>query len=119
ATPTVSPPDSGVPTGKVDFKEGAATLAADVDMNGATATFSTSSLAVGTHSITAVYKGVAGDGGSTSPPISQVVDKAGTSTALSTSVNPSNAGDQVTFTATPSVNPPGAGLPTGTVDFKE
>src|SRR5207302_607900 len=64
----------------------------------------------------------AGDGnfiGSTSAALSQVVNKAGTSTAVVSSGNPSVFGQSVTFTATVSVTSPGAGTPTGTVTFKD
>lgn len=49
----------------------------------------------------------------------QVVNKAPTATALTSAPDPSFFGDGVTFTATVSVPPPGAGLPTGTVTFTE
>jgi len=62
------------PTGTVQFKDGAANLGAPVALAGGTATFSTSSLGAGTHSITAVYSGDADDATSTSPAISQVVN---------------------------------------------
>src|SRR6202011_5042578 len=42
-----------------------------------------------------------------------------TTTALSSSVNPSVAGQSVTFTATVTANAPGAGTPTGTVTFQD
>src|SRR5207248_1375405 len=77
-----------------------------------------SALAVGSHSITAVYKGDAADGPSTSPAVGQVVNQASTTTALTSSLNPSKAGDSVTFTATPTVDPPAAGPPTGPVTFR-
>ena len=62
------------PTGTVQFKDGAANLGSPVALVGGTAAFSTSSLAAGTHSITAVYSGDADDATSTSPPISQAVN---------------------------------------------
>jgi hypothetical protein len=49
----------------------------------------------------------------------QVVNKAPTSTALTSAPNPSFFGDGVTLTATVSVPPPGAGVPTGTVTFTD
>jgi serine/threonine-protein kinase len=42
-----------------------------------------------------------------------------TTTALSSSANPSVAGKKVTFTATVRVNPPGTGTPAGTVRFSD
>src|SRR5207237_4225638 len=84
-----------------------------------TAFLSTSSLTVGTHTITANYSGdssFANSSGSLSG--GQTVNKANTSTALSSSLNPSTAGQNVTFTATISIHAPAAGTPTGTVQFQ-
>jgi hypothetical protein len=50
--------------------------------------------------------------------ISDQVPVMATSTAVTSSPNPSAAGQSVTFTATVTVSPPGAGTPTGTVTFK-
>ena len=68
---------SGVPDGSVTFKDGASTLGTvALDGNGQ-ASFSTSSLSGGTHSITAVYIGSQSSSsnfdGSTSPVLTQVV----------------------------------------------
>ena len=63
------------------------------------ATFSPSSLSAGSHSITAVYGGDTGFAGSTSNILSQVVQSEST-TSISSSANPSAAGQLVTFTAT-------------------
>ncbi len=71
-TATVSPTGA---TGAVAFKDGAATLACGIGsvLTAPVATCRTSSLAVGTHSITAVYAGGAGQAGATSPAFSQVI----------------------------------------------
>ena len=75
---------------------------------------------VATHSITASYVGdanfVASSGALTG---GQVVNKAPTATTLTSAPNPSFFGDGVTLTATVSVPPPGAGVPTGTVTFTD
>src|ERR1051325_1466078 len=67
----------GTPTGTVTFKNGGSTMGSGT-LSGsggpATATFSTSSLTVGGHSITAVYGGDGNFNGSTSPAITQNVD---------------------------------------------
>ena len=47
------------------------------------------------------------------------VEKADTTTALTSSVNPSKFGQSVTFTATVTAVAPGSGTPTGTVTFKD
>ena len=118
-TATVSPSGSGTPTGTVTFMDGAATLGTGtLGTSGGqtTATFSTSSLATGSHNITAVYGGDSSFTGSTSGTLVQVVAVA-SSTAISSSQNPSNSGDPVTFTAT--VTTSGSGTPTGTVTFTD
>jgi hypothetical protein len=49
--------------------------------------------------------------------VSQVVEKATTTTTLASSLNPSNTGQSVTFTAT--VKPQFSGTPTGNVTFTD
>src|SRR5262249_23671577 len=61
----------------------------------------------------------AGNGGflaSDSTPVSQTANKASSSTSVSSSLNPSVAGQTVTFTATVSSS---VAVPTGTVTFKD
>jgi hypothetical protein len=67
ATVTAS---SGTPSGTVTFKDGATTLAT-VALSAGKAAFTTSTLAGGTHSITAVYGGSGSYAGSTSPILMQ------------------------------------------------
>ena len=106
----------GTPTGPVTFVDGATTLGTGTLNSSGVATFSTSSLSVASHSITAVY----GDNGnylsSTSSAISQVVNQASTSTSLTSSANPATFGQSVTFTATVAS---AGGTPTGTVTFMD
>ncbi|TMM18643.1 MAG: Ig-like domain repeat protein, partial [Actinobacteria bacterium] len=54
---------------------------------------------------------------STTNPLVQTVDKAATTTIVSSSLNPSGPGDAVTFTASVGVISPGAGAPSGNVTF--
>jgi hypothetical protein len=82
------------------------------------ATFTTSTLAVGSRSITAVYGGSASFNGSTSPVLTQTVNKDATTTTVVSSLNPSAHNQAVTFTATVVANAPGTAIPTGTVTFK-
>ena len=113
------------PSGTVTFYDagtsiGTGTLAV---VNGLDqATYTTSALAIGSHTITAAY--TSGDGNfnasPASSPITQVVGMANTATSVATSGTPSVSGQSVTFTATVTV----AGLgstavasPTGTVTF--
>jgi hypothetical protein len=97
-TATVSSPAGGTPTGSVVFKNSTATLATKT-LSASTASYSTTALPLGSSSITAVYSGDSTYTGSTSTPVVQVVQTA-TATTLSSSVNPSAFGRQVTFTAT-------------------
>ncbi len=76
------------------------------------ATFSSSSLSVGSHTITAAYSGDTNDLSSTSSALTQTVTQITTTTTLTSSQNPSTFGSPVTFTAT--VSPSTA---TGTVIF--
>jgi hypothetical protein len=86
-----------------------------LDANGQAA-FTTSSLAVGSHAITAEY---AGDGyymAGVSSPVAQVVTSAGASVELVTSANPSPYGQSVTFTATATGS---SVTPTGTMTIRD
>jgi hypothetical protein len=117
ATVALTAPGPPNPTGTVEFFDGATELGTGALASNGTATFSTSSLNVATHSITAQYLGDTNFTGSTSTPLSQVVNQAGTTTSLSLSSSTVNYGDPVTFTATVSVVSPGSGSPTGSVEF--
>jgi Big-like domain-containing protein/ASPM-SPD-2-Hydin domain-containing protein len=107
---------SGTPTGTVTFKNGTTTLGTGT-LSAGKSTLTTAALAVGTHSITAVYSGDANFAGSTSPALSQVVKQAATTTSVVSSVNPSAGGQPVTFTAT--VTATTSGTPTGSVQFND
>ena len=80
------------------------------------ATFSISTLATGgTDSMKAMYGGDSNFASSTSNVVSQMVDKAATTTAVVSSQNPSAVGQSVTFTVT--ATPQFSGSPTGNVVF--
>jgi len=101
------------PAGTVNFLDGATLLGSSALNANGVATFTTSSLSTGVHSITAQYPGNSNFTGSTSSPLTQTVtNKANTTTTLVSSLNPSNTGQSVTFTAT--VSPSSA---TGSVQF--
>jgi hypothetical protein len=72
-TATAAPQFTGVPGGKITFRNGA-TVLATVTMASGKATFTTSSLGVGTHSITATYTGDGNFDGSGSAVLSQKVN---------------------------------------------
>jgi hypothetical protein len=117
---TVRPvaPSVGTPTGSLTFRDGSTTIGT-VALAGGTASLAISSLSVGNHSITAVYNDDSNFGTSTSPAVTQVVSPASTSIVLTSSLNPSNFGQTVTFKATVSAVSPGGGTPTGSVVFKD
>src|SRR5436853_902167 len=116
-TATVQPATgSGTPTGTVTFNDGAIVLGPGT-LSGGTATFTTSGLGTGTHSITGIYGGDANFTGSTSPILTQTIGKAASSTAVASSNNPSIIGTAVTLTA--SVTSPVTGTLTGTVTFQD
>src|SRR5262249_8223353 len=81
------------------------------------ASFSTTALSVGSHTIAATYNGDSNFFGSASPALSQTVNKADTVITFSSSVDPSVFGEPVTFTAAVSAVTPGAGTPTGVIIF--
>jgi len=116
ATITANAPGAGTPTGTVTFMDGVSTLGTGT-LGSGTATFTTSALAIGGHSITAVYGGDADFNGSTSPALTQNVNKDATTGIVGSSVDPSVFGNSVTFTATVTAAPPGSGTPTGTATF--
>jgi len=98
----------------VTFKQGSTVLRTGA-LSGGVASFSTSSLNAGTLTITAVYPGDAALATS-SGTVKQTVKKATTATTLTSSPNPSSAGQTVTFTSVVSSS---AGTPGGTVTFKQ
>jgi Bacterial Ig-like domain (group 3)/FG-GAP-like repeat len=116
-TATVTSNTTGQPTGTVNFLDGTATIGSSSVSSSGIAAFSTSTLAVGTHGITAAYGGDGNFTASTSPVLSQVVQQGNTSTALTSSANPSTLSQSVTFTAT--VSSGGGVAPTGTVQFMD
>jgi hypothetical protein len=98
-------------TGTVQFLDGT-TVLGSVALTSGSAALTISTLVPGSHSLTAIYSGDANDPSSTSPVLTQTVNKAAASVVLVSSLNPSTTGQTVTFTAT--VSPSSA---TGTVQF--
>jgi len=117
-TATVTPQYSGTPTGSVYFSDGGTTLGI-ANLSGGTANFTISSLAAGSHVITAQYSADLNFTASISPAVTQTVAAASvqaTQTILASSLNPSVTGQPVNFTATVTSS---SGTPTGTVAFKD
>jgi CSLREA domain-containing protein len=113
---------SGTPTGAVTFTiDGQAQTPVALAVVGGVdeAQFTTSTLAAGSHSVSAAYSGDANVAPSDGSLPTQTVDASSpmpTTTMVMSSADPSTAGQPVTFTAVVS---PGSspGMPTGTVTF--
>jgi uncharacterized repeat protein (TIGR01451 family) len=119
ANVTAVSPGAGTPTGTVQFKTNGVNFGSAVALSGGSASSAAiSSLAVGATTVTAVYNGDANFNTGASSSLSQTVNKANSSTAVNSSVNPSVFGQAVTFSATVTAVSPGVGTPTGTVQFK-
>src|SRR5262249_41389306 len=116
ATVSVTLPGHGPANGTITFRDGSSTLGTATLNGSGQATFTTSTLALGLHFISAVYSGSSNFNGSTSAVLTQTVTALPTTTVLTSSVNPSNVGQTVIFTATVSGS---SGTPTGTVTFKD
>jgi hypothetical protein len=132
-TATVSPlPNgAGTPTGMVTFQDGN-TVIGQVPLSfggvvcrpsptdpsrSCEASITRSNLTPGTHNIVATYASDTQFAAS-SGNIAQLV-QSGTTTTLSSSLNPSSTAQPVMFTATVAASSPAAGTPAGSVVFKE
>jgi hypothetical protein len=93
----------GTPTGTVAFKDGASTIGTSVLNSSGVAALVTSSLAVGSHSVTAVYSGDGSHDGSTSSPVVQVVSSSGSPAPVAVALSPNSTtagGDAFALTVT-------------------
>jgi len=117
-TATVSSAASSItatPTGEVTFFNGANALGMK-PLSSGTATYDAGSSLSGSNSITAQYSGDATFSAATSSPLAQTVT-APTLTSFVSNENPSQAGDDVVFTATVSGNDGAGDVPSGNVEF--
>jgi hypothetical protein len=117
-TVNVNPTYGGAPAGLVTLYDGSTSLgsASLTNQSGQNyALFTLSTLAAGSHSMTATYNGNVSFTASTSAVFTQTVNLPATSTYLSSSVNPAAYGQILSLVA--SVQPPGSGSATGTVTF--
>src|SRR5271170_7191603 len=119
-TATVAPKSgSGVPTGSVVFSDGGTQIGTASLNSSGSAAFDTSSLAVGSHSISAAYSGDTNFAASTSAAVSVTISapaKITTTTSVVASATQLTTGQNVTFTA--GVAPQtGTGVPTGSITF--
>src|SRR4029079_1912774 len=103
----------GTPSGTVTFLEGATTLGTGTLNGSGVATFSTSALTLGAHTLTANYGGDTTYATSTDTD-THTVNKAPSTTVLTSAPDPSTFGQSVTLTATVTGT---QGTPTGTVTF--
>jgi sugar lactone lactonase YvrE len=114
-TVTADGPGAGTPTGNVTVTDGTDNCTGTVAAGSCTLTSTTA----GAKTLTATY--TPGDANFNPSPasagVAHQVDKADTNTGVVSSVNPSVSGQSVTFTATVSAAAPGAGTPTGNVEF--
>jgi hypothetical protein len=108
--------DLGVPTGTVTLFDGSSWLGATELSNGQAA-LTVSMMNAGTHLLRAGYAGVGGFASSVSSTLQHVVARANTTTQLTSSLNPSRTGQAVMLRAVVSPVAPGAGTPTGSVEF--
>jgi large repetitive protein len=109
----------GTPNGSVTFMDGANALRAPVAVNASgVASFQSSALAVGVHSITASYSGDGTHFSSVSQALAQIVLEA-TSTTLVSSLNPAAPGQSITLTATVKAIGGGAVTPDGTLTLTD
>ena len=116
ATVAASAPGAGTPTGTVSFMAGSTTLDTETLGPDGTASFTTSALGVGSPAITAVYSGDSSFlTGSSS--VTQTINQAGSSTSLYAAPTVTTSGETVTLTAVVAAVSPGAGTPSGSVQF--
>jgi hypothetical protein len=120
-TATVTTTGTDQPTGTVTFNDGTTLLGTGTlsTVSGSqVATFATSTLALGSHSITAVYGGDPNNTGGTSAVLTQYITGSTTThTTVISSQNPAPLLGSVTFTAT--VTTTGTHAPTGIVTFND
>jgi hypothetical protein len=127
-TATVTPPllaPALTPTGTVTFYDGTSTLgtaplstSTGSFLPSGVSTFSpTTPLSVGTHTITAVYSGDSNFASNTSMALRQTINKAASTTVITSSANPAMPGQIITFYATVTATAPATSTPTGTILF--
>jgi hypothetical protein len=106
---------SGTPAGYVYLTNSTGLLATMPVSASGTASFTTSSLPVGTYYVQALYEGLGGFLGSESGEVPLQILAAPATTTLTSSQNPAGPGAGLSFTATVSAS--GSTTPTGTVTF--
>jgi hypothetical protein len=117
----VSSSCSGNVAGSVQFQADGADLGAPQPVDSGHASISPTSLSAGNHPITAFFTSSNSDVSESNGSLAggQTVNAADTSTAVSSSANPSEYGGAVTLTASTTVSSPGAGTASGSVQFQD
>ena len=105
---------SGTATGTVTFFDGATSVGTGALNGSGVATLSVSTLAIGSHSITASYAGAGSFTASTSAAVPLVIAAITTTTSLTALPNPATVGANVVLTSTTAA---ASGTATGTVTF--
>ena len=106
---------AGTPTGKVTFMNGTAVLGTATLSASGVAVLTSTTLPIGTYSISAVYSGDTNFTGSTAPASGVLtITQASSATTLTITPASTTSGQSVTMTATVTAT---AGTPTGTVTF--
>ena len=107
------------PTGTVTFRMGSSVIATKTLVSGS-ASQAVTSYAVGTFPFTATYSGDSANGGSVSPTLSHVVNKASATVSIvSHTPDPSAVGAAVTVGVSVNLVAPGSGPVTGTVTVSD
>jgi len=122
ATLAAVAPGAGTPTGTVTFMDNGSSMGTGTLNSSGVATFITTSLPVGSNSLTAAYGGDTDFSSSTSGSLTQTVNQSATTTKLTkNTTGPITSGTSVTFTATVAAVSPGAGIPANgdTVTFMD
>ena len=121
-TATVARTGGGPVEGKVQFQVDGADLGAPQDVDGAGhASMHISTLSVGNHPVTAAFTSAKPNTLNSAGELAggQTVQRSDTQTSVASSLNPSELGQSVTFSATVSATAPGAGSPGGSVQFSD
>ena len=117
ATVAVADPGAGQPAGGVQFNVDGDPYGTAVPLTGDTAELTIANLHPGNHEVQATYNGNGDFASSSSAVLTHGVDRAATSVTLDTSDPDAVAGEPLTFTADVDVAGPGAGNPSGVVQF--
>jgi sugar lactone lactonase YvrE len=104
------------PSGVLTLLDGSTTAAVQVTAGPGTYTFTTSSLSLGSHTLTASFGGDTNYATTVSNKLSVTVKQASSSTALQSNLNPQIVGQNVVLTATVTSDSPNPG---GTVTFND